>query len=156
MAEANKPTDSKSVAVPRQDQDAPSPAEVARHQADVTKGADAGIKARELSGEELRQQALKDDAAKGLKHGVLKEQYDKMTLGQQKRAELNDPYSDLRNRITPEDEVDFLILSNTNAYTIEAMTGVPIAKLVERAKELDVNLKDTSAGNGGPGGNTTV
>lgn len=152
MAEANN--DNKSIAVPRQDQDAPSPAEQAQKQAEVTKGHDAEIKARELTGEELRQKALKDEADRGMKHGLLKEQYDKLSLGEQRRAELNDPYSDLRNRVSPQDEVDFQILSNTNGYTIEAMTGVPLAKLMERAKELGVTLKDTSAANGGPGGNT--
>jgi hypothetical protein len=156
MAEANDTKDNKSIAVPTQDQNAPSPAAQAQEQAKVTKGHDAEVKARELTGEELRQKALKDEAAKGMIHGLLKEQYDKMTLGQQKRAELSNPYSDLVNRVTPQDEIDLQILSNTNAYTISAMTGEPIDKLIARAKELDINLKDTSAGNGGPGGNTTV
>jgi hypothetical protein len=155
MAEANN-NDNKSIEVPRQDQDAPSPAEVAREQAKVTKGADAEIKARELSGEELRQKAIKEEAERGMKHGLLKEQYDKLSLGDQKRAELNDPYSDLRNRITEQDEVDFQILNNTNGYTIEAMTGVPLAKLFDRAKELGTTIKGNSAANGGPGGNQMV
>jgi hypothetical protein len=158
MAEANNTNEdkNKSITVPRQDQDVPSPAEVAQEQANVTKGHDAEVKARELSGEELRQKALKAEADKGMKHGLLKEQYDKMSLGEQKRAELNDPYSDLRNRITPQDEVDFQILSNTNGYTIEAMTGVPLAQLFERAKELGTTIKGNSAANGGPGGNQMV
>jgi hypothetical protein len=140
-----------SVEVPRQDQPSHDQVKAAQKQAETTGGHDAEIKARTLSAEETRQQALKDDEAKGLINGIPKDEFNGMTLGKQRRAELNNPYSNLRNRITLQDEVDFQILSNTNAYTIQAMTGVELPQLIERAKELDAPLKDTAAGNGGPG-----
>lgn len=140
-----------SVEVPRQDTITKETVDIAKKQAETTGGHDAGIKSRNLSAEETRQQALKDDEDKGLINGIPKDEFKGMTLGQQRRAELNNPYSDLRNRVTVQDEVDFQILSNTNAYTIEAMTGIPLAKLIERAKELNVPLKESAAGNGQPG-----
>lgn len=148
--------DNKAVIVPRQDQPEQSDVTAAKEQAAATGGFDAEMKAKTLTAEEVRQKALKDDTAKGLVHGIPKEEFKGMSLGAQKKAELANPYSDLRNRLTQQDEVDFQILSSTNAYTIEAMTGVPVSKLIERAKELGVPLKDTSAGNGGPGGSTVT
>lgn len=153
MADANK-SNNQSVEVPRQDVPAHEDVKTVQEQADITKGHDAEMKARQMTAEETRQKALADDKAKGLVHGIPKDEFDKMSLGMQKKAELANPYSDLRNRLTLQDEIDFSILNNTNAYTIEAMTGVPVPKLIERAKELGVALKDTSAGNGGPGGHT--
>ncbi len=153
---ANAPTNTKdehplSVEVPRQDQVSQEDADTAQKQADTTGGHDAEMKARVVTAEETRQEALKADTDKGLIHGIPVGEFKGMSLGKQKRAELANPYSDLRNRLTQQDEVDFQILNNTNAYTIEAMTGVPLQKLIERAKELDAPLKDTAAGNGGPG-----
>jgi hypothetical protein len=151
MADNTTTNDKASVEVPRQDQTTPVNAEAATAQFKATGGADAEVAAKAMTAEDIRQKALKDEAAAGRIHGVPKDEFQKLTLGEQKRAELNNPYSDLRNRLTQQDEVDYQILSSTNAYTIEAMTGVPISKLTERAKELGVNLKDSAAGNGGPG-----
>jgi hypothetical protein len=140
-----------SIEVPRQDKIRHEDVVTAQEQAKARGGAEADLKARTLTAEESRQNALKAEDAKGLINGIPKDEFKGMTLGAQKRAELNNPYSNLRNRVTIQDEVDFQILSNTNAYTIEAMTGVPLPKLIERAKELNAPLKDTAAGNGGPG-----
>jgi hypothetical protein len=151
MADTPKENSNASVVVPRQDEVKTEDVTAVQAQAEATGGHDAEIKAKVLTAEEVRQKALKDDESKGLVNGIPKEEFDKMSLGDRRRAELNNPYSDLRNRITQQDEVDYQILSNTNAYTIEAMTGVSLEKLKVRSAELGVPLKDSAAGNGQPG-----
>jgi hypothetical protein len=57
-----------------------------------------------------------------------------------------DPGSPLRNQLTPEDAVDFQLLSNTTAETICAMTGKSMDFVAKRASELAIDLKGTLAG----------
>src|SRR5687768_6494050 len=90
---------SASIEVPRQDEVTKEDAKTAQQQAKATGGADAEVHARVLTAEQTRQAALKADEDKGLVNGIPKKEWETMSLGQQRRAELNNPYSDLRNQL---------------------------------------------------------
>jgi len=126
-------------------------AEKAQDQADVKKTFESEQTAVKLTAEEARQNAIEEDKKKGLVHGVPKADYDKMDLGQQKRAQLSDVNSSLVNQETNEDLIDFHILKSTPAFTIAAMTSKTVDELAIRAKELNATLKDVAAGNFRPG-----
>ena len=67
-------------------------------------------------------------------------------LAAEKRKDMGDTKSDLRNQVSKQDIIDFQLLSNTPAQVIIAMTGESLAELEKRAKELEVNLKGSLAG----------
>ena len=123
-----------------------STADKAQDQFDAKKTQEAEVAAVAAKADEARATAQADDKQAGLVHGIPKDEFDKMNLGQQKRVEMGDPNSPLRNQETKQDEVDFQLLSATNAYTIEAMTGVSLADLKKRADELGIGLKGSAAG----------
>lgn len=69
-----------------------------------------------------------------------------LSISAQKRLEMDNLTSDLRNQVTPDDIMDFQLLSNTPAQIIAAMTSKTMNQLEARAKELEVTLKGSLAG----------
>jgi len=124
----------------------PTPADKANEQAAANGTFESELAAKQLTAEEARQKAIKDDADNGLKHGMPKDEFNKLPLGEQLRTQMNDVNSDLRNRTTKKHEVDFQLLNSTNAFTISAMTGQSLDDLAKRAEEIGVTLKGSAAG----------
>lgn len=86
------------------------------------------------------------------KYGVPVEEFNKLSLREQKDLEMKDLTSPLRNQDTVENIVDHQLITNAPAQTIVAMTGWSIAQLDARAKQLGTTLKGSLAGDFSPKG----
>jgi hypothetical protein len=72
-----------------------------------------------------------------------------MAANEARRAQMNDPKSDLRNQVSKDDVADFQLLSNTPVRIIMAMTDYTQDELQKRADSLGVTLKGDLAATGG-------
>lgn len=73
-------------------------------------------------------------------------QYARLSYGEQRRLQMSDFTSALRNQATPEDAADFQLLSNTPADIVVAVSGLSFEQVAERAEKLGVTLKGSLAG----------
>lgn len=96
--------------------------------------------------------AAEQPTEKPKRFGIPESQFNKLNLRQQKNLEMADDTSPLRNQASVADIVDFQLMSNTPAQSIQAMTGWSLEKLGARAKELETTLKGSLAGDFKPQG----